>query len=161
MDKIVEFLVKKENTITNILIKYALWGFAFALSAVSLFMVKSIGAVLCVAIIYAAYKISQKFDVEFEYIYVNGDLDIDRIFAKNSRKRYLSVEVNRIVAIGPVDNENIKKLSYNTNTVDASSGVGEDVYAIIYNSNNGRKKILVENCEVIDMYKNLIPEKVF
>ena len=87
MDKIVEILVKKENTIGNILIKFALWGFAFALGFVLLFQVQSIGVVLCVAVLYGAYKISQKFDVEFEYTYVNGDLDIDRIFSRNSRKR--------------------------------------------------------------------------
>ena len=60
-----------------------------------------------------------------------------------------------------MENENIKKLSHNTKTVDASSGIGEDVYAIIVNTSSGRKKILVENCSVIDMYKELIPEKVF
>ena len=161
MDKIVEILVKKENTLLNILIKCALWGFSFALAAVCLFAVKSIGVVLCVAVIYAAYKISQKFDVEFEYIYVNGDLDIDRIFSRNSRKRYLSIELARIVAIGSVENENIKKLSYNAKVIDASSGVSEDPYAIIYNSPKGRVKVIVENNEIIDMYKNLIADKVF
>ncbi len=161
MDKIFEFLVKRENTVINTLCKCALWGFSFALAIILLFAIPQLGAIACVAIIYVTYKISLRFDVEFEYVYVNGDLDIDRIFSKNIRKKYLSIEKNRIVAIGSADDENIKKLSYNTKTIDVSSGTGEDVYAIIVNFADGRKKILIENCEIINNYKIIIPDKVF
>ncbi len=161
MDKIVEILVKKENTIANILVKYALWGVAFALAAVSLFAIPHVGAVVCVAVIYAAFKVNQRLDVEYEYVYVNGDMDIDRIFSKTIRKKFISIELNRIVAIGKSHNENIKKLSYNCKVTDATSGSNEEVYAVIYNGAEGRKKLLIDGCEIVDLYKALIPEKVF
>ena len=40
-----------------------------------------------VLIFYIAYRINTSFDVEFEYILTNGELDIDKITHKRRRKR--------------------------------------------------------------------------
>lgn len=47
---------------------------------------------IVVAVIYGSYKLFSKVSVEFEYIFTNGDLDIDRITAKSSRSRVVSIK---------------------------------------------------------------------
>lgn len=43
--------------------------------------------------LYGAFKLSCRFNVEYEYIVTNGTMDIDKIINKSSRKRVLSFEL--------------------------------------------------------------------
>ncbi len=47
---------------------------------------------IVIAVIYGSYKLFSKVSVEFEYIFTNGDLDVDRITAKSSRNRVVSIK---------------------------------------------------------------------
>ncbi len=42
---------------------------------------------------FGAFKLSFRFNVEYEYIVTNGTMDIDKIINKSSRKRVLSFEL--------------------------------------------------------------------
>lgn len=43
--------------------------------------------------LFGAFKLSCRFNVEYEYIVTNGTMDIDKIINKSSRKRVLSFEL--------------------------------------------------------------------
>lgn len=55
-----------------------------------------IAFLLFVGVFFGAYKLSSRFSVEYEYIITNGILDVDRITAKSSRKRVLSLDIANV-----------------------------------------------------------------
>lgn len=61
--------------------------FAFATATVM-----SLMFLIVVALIYGSYKILKLISIEYEYIFTNGELDVDKIIGKESRKRMVSVK---------------------------------------------------------------------
>ena len=55
---------------------------------------------IVIAAIYGAYKLINMLVVEYEYIYTNGDLDVDKIVAQSSRKRVVSIKCNEVEKYG-------------------------------------------------------------
>ena len=59
---------------------------------------------LAAGVLFGAYKLCTRFNLEYEYIVTNGTMDIDKIINKSSRKRILSFElatVSRIEKFNP------------------------------------------------------------
>ena len=54
---------------------------------------------LAAGALFGAYKLSVRFNVEYEYIVTNGTMDIDKIINKSSRKRILSFELGTVSRI--------------------------------------------------------------
>lgn len=52
-----------------------------------------IGSVLGVLAFYGGLYLGTNYDVEYEYLIVNGEFDIDKIMAKKRRKKMLTVKV--------------------------------------------------------------------
>ena len=78
---------------------------------------------LMAGVIFGAYKLSCRFNIEYEYIVTNGTMDIDKIISKSSRKRVLSFElqtVSRIDKFNPsqIASVNPKELTVACNTDD-------------------------------------------
>ncbi len=58
-------------------------------------------SVLVVAgVAFGTYKLISLLSVEFEYIFTNGDLDVDKITAKSSRKRMVSIKCSQVEKYG-------------------------------------------------------------
>ena len=50
--------------------------------------------------IYGGYKLISLLSIEYEYIYTNGDLDVDKIVAKSNRKRMVSIKCSEVEKYG-------------------------------------------------------------
>ena len=61
------------------------------------------GAALTAACGFAAWRLFQNTQVEYEYTFTNGTLDIDKILAKTRRKELLSLEVRKVTDFGVYD----------------------------------------------------------
>ena len=98
MDIFFEQLVKMKRTGKELSV-VALYWLAAVVLIFLLYMVMmlsggtfmSICLAAMVGVIYGAYKLSGRTSFEYEYIFTNGDLDIDKIIAKSSRKRLITV----------------------------------------------------------------------
>ena len=55
---------------------------------------------IIVGVVYGSYKLISQASIEYEYIFINGDLDIDKIIAKSSRKRIVSVKCSEVEKFG-------------------------------------------------------------
>lgn len=64
-----------------------------------------IGSVLGVGAFYAGLYLGTNFDIEYEYLIVNGDFDIDKILAKRRRKKFISLKLSSIENIGKYSND--------------------------------------------------------
>ena len=70
------------------------------LIVLALMFAPAIVFLIIVGVIYASYKLIMMLSVEFEYIFVNGDLDVDKIVAKASRKRVVSIKCSEVEKFG-------------------------------------------------------------
>lgn len=80
-----ELLVKKEKTPKDSLIKYGLMALIAVFCFLGVFMMPIL-LLVAVGLGVAYYFIVPGTDVEFEYLFVNGELDIDKIMSKAKEK---------------------------------------------------------------------------
>ena len=78
----------------DVLIILALMFFALMFGLIELTPLILIGA------IYGGYKLVSLLSIEYEYIYTNGDLDVDKIVAKSNRKRVVSIKCSEVEKYG-------------------------------------------------------------
>ncbi len=109
------------------------------------------------------YFLFQTFDIEFEYTYVNGELDFDKIMAKSRRKRMLSVNVRKLEMIGPkgaYQLDSLRKSKYKT--YDFSSNNEEHtIYEMYIRRENELLQIYFEpNQSMLEAMGQLGPRKV-
>lgn len=97
-----ELLIKKEVTAKDKMIKVLLIAL-IALMAVAGLLITPLAFIAAIALGIAAYFVFPNLDLEFEYVYVNGELDIDKIMAKMKRKRAKSFELSKMEIMAPVN----------------------------------------------------------
>lgn len=57
---------------------------------------------LCAGAIYLGWRLFTSFDLEYECIVTNGEMDVDRIVAQRKRKREISLKFKDIEIMAPV-----------------------------------------------------------
>lgn len=101
-------------------------------------------------------------DLEYEYLFVNGNLDIDKIMAKSKRKRAFEMTVNDLEVLAPSgapelrQYQSLKAQNYGSCTAEA------ETYEMIVTQNGSKKRIIFEpNSVIVDGFRMLAPRKVF
>lgn len=118
MDIFCEYIVKKKPTLKDRVKQVGIILAAIVLS--ELFLVLNnllfgFGFILIAAVIYGAVYLFKRTNLEYEYILTNSILDIDKIFAKSSRKRVESIDFKNVESFGKADDapsSGIKELDY-------------------------------------------------
>ena len=148
MDTFFEQIIPVKKTAKYMLASVGIWLLAIILSVVAVGLLglttfATITLFIIVGVFYAAYKISGRFNIEYEYIITNGILDIDKIMSKSSRKRLLTFDlatVTRIEKYNPQKQETAnyepKLVACNTNdsnayTLVASKQGGGSIYLVL------------------------------
>lgn len=159
-----EQLVAKKRTpkdgIITILIIIAAVVVVFA---VSLFIPQAF-LFAAVIVAFGAYWFIQRQNIEYEYTFTNGDLDIDKIINKSKRKRILTVSVKDFEVMAHVeDKDHAHELNGFQKTLDFSSGeVKPNTYAALLMHKNEKVKMIFEpNEEIVKGIFHLIPRKLY
>ena len=160
----VELLVKRKKSMLMALLKtlttmlavcFGIFGFGFMnLPALLITVVMGV----------AAYFISMNAEIEYEYLYVDKELTVDKIMAKSKRKRVATYDMTKIEILAPERSHRLD--SYRNNTrykmKDFTSGVvGQpDIrYTFYY---EGAEKVMFEpNEEMVKAIMMAAPRKVF
>lgn len=58
-------------------------------------------------VIYATVQLRRRFSIEYEYIFTNGQLDVDVIYGKTKRKSLVSLLCKNIEYMAPYNGENL------------------------------------------------------
>ena len=123
-----------------------IWFTALLLTFILLFVripvITSFSFLIIAGVIYGAFKLTTKFNIEYEYIITNGILDVDKIINKSSRKRILSLDLaktSRIEKFNPalLSNVNSKSVSVACNLDD------ENAYLMVIDGEKGPATYLV------------------
>lgn len=144
-----EQLVKKQRTPADTLKLVAIWSGAVLLSAALSVFVPYIGVMLAVLVIWGAIFLSGRLNQEFEYSFTNGDLDIDVIYNRSRRKRIVTIDTKKLLAMEKVQNKEQAAKGYDK-VLDLSSGTESDaLYGLVYDLDHKKTRIFIEPNESI------------
>ena len=159
-----ELLVKKDKTAKDSLLKYGL----IVLTVLAVFaglIITPLALIIAVALGIACYFVIPKTDVEYEYLFINGDFDIDMIMSKTKRKKVKSFKLSESDLAAPLDSHRIDYYNGNQNmkVLDFSSGNPEHKrFGVITRLDGNLCKIILEPDEALaQAMKNSAPSKVF
>lgn len=100
-------------------------------------------------------------NVEYEYLYINGNLEIDKIMSKSRRKKVFEMEINDLEVMA-LRGEAELKMYQGLKAQDYSSGnTNSRQYEMIVIQNGEKKRIIFEpNDVIVDGMRMLAPRKV-
>ncbi len=158
----VELLVKKKKTPKDSILKGLMIAGIVILVLIGLVIPLVLIAAIALGVL--AYFKMPGLDLEFEYLYVNGELDIDKIMSKVKRKRVGSFDISKAEMVAPVKSHELDyyRQSKDMKVVDCSSGEDHaNVYGMVIKDEKGMKLVLFEpNQEILDDMRRIAPRKV-
>ena len=111
----------------------------------------------------AAYFIYMNANLEYEYLYLDKELSIDKVMAKSKRKKVASFDMEKMEIMAPLNSYQLDSYkNRNVKIVDYSSGEEKQPdlrYAFYY---DGKQKVIFEpNAEMVKAIQMIAPRKVF
>lgn len=157
----VEVMVKKERTligklpslIVMLLIIFSVVLFVLSMNPIMMIFIILFGV--------AMYFVRMNTNLEFEYLYVDKELTIDKIMAKTKRKKVTKISMERLEVIAPVGSYHLDDYKNRLDkTPDYSSGRADAKrFLLVY---EGQRSAIIEpGDELLRMIKNIAPRKVF
>ncbi len=112
---------------------------------------------------YLEYLIWHWTSVEYEYAFISGELDVDRILGQRSRKRFFTVSFDTIEIAAYEEDERIRGyMNPDVTVMDFSSGTGERCMALCGTADGHRVRIMIEpDQEMAEAMAKYAPKKVF
>lgn len=160
----VECLVAKKPSFVLRLLKALLIMFAVCFFLLGMISTLSIaGLIIAIVLGVGAYFAHMYADIEYEYLYLDKEISIDKVMAKSKRKRIATYGVERMEILAPVKSYHLDSYrNREMKTVDYSSGVVEQPdkrYIMVY---EGNTKIFLEpSADMIKAIQMVAPRKVF
>ena len=110
------------------------------------------------------YFFLPSFNLEYEYLYVNGELDVDKITSKSKRKRVASYRMEDMEMIAPWNSHEMDyyRNGHKGKVIDFSSGRKDGKpYAMVYGGEKGTEIVLLELDQIIlEDIRRIAPRKV-
>ncbi|MBR6309548.1 MAG: hypothetical protein IKR39_13185 [Lachnospiraceae bacterium] len=160
----IEVMVQRKPSGAMLFFKYLLIGLAVVVFFGSFLTgIGTLGLIFAIALGVGAYFVGMYASVEYEYLYLDKEITIDKVLNKAKRKRVGTYQVDKMEILAPLNsyhldsyrNRQVKELDYSSGI----AGQPEKRYAFYY---EGSQKIIIEpNDEFIKLVKNVAPRKVF
>ena len=161
-DTYVECLVARKSSPIMTFLKILLIMIAVVFAIIGL---AGLIAALLVAIVagVGAYFATMNANIEYEYLYLEREISVDKVMAKSRRKKVGTFSMEQMELFAPLNSHRLDSYrNMNTKTLDYSSGIAnqpERRYMMIYNGNT--KVILEPNEAMIKAVQSVAPRKVF
>lgn len=156
-----EARVKRKDTIATIGLRALM--IIGVLAGLIMIVTGKILSFLGIVIIIAVFFFYPRLSVEYEYIFVDGQLDFDKISGQARRKNMLRIDFEQVEIMAPANSsalDNYKHMQLETKDF---TSLNKDIkpYVIIANKDNRKLKILFEpNEKMLGMIKQKSPRKV-
>lgn len=158
-----EILIKRKTNPVKSMIKYAL----LVVTVICLFlgMIGYLSLMLAGLILaLVTYFFHLNSYVEFEYLYLNKELSVDRILAKAKRKRMAEYKLQRIEVLAPPNSHRLDSYqNKKCKAYDFSSGQeGSVPYVFVYSGEDEMSRVKLDMTdELLKAIRDVIPRKVF
>lgn len=162
-DSYVELIVKRKTPAIDQVKKILLIG--LTVLSVLVGLVYQLFLVLAVILGIACYFLLPMLNLEYEYILVNGELDIDKIMSRSRRKRARSFDLNKMEIMAPLNSHQLDSYNNNRNlkTEDFSSrDTSHKMYCMVIATEKDSLRVIFEpDTEMLNIMKKNAPRKVF
>ena len=126
-------------------------------------VMNALGLIIAVVTGVGAYFVTLNASIEYEYLYLEREISVDKVMAQRKRKKAGTFLVDQMEIFAPINSHRLDSYrNMNTKTLDYSSGISaqpERRYMMIYNGNT--KVILEPNEAMIKAVQTIAPRKVF
>lgn len=161
-DRYEEWLVARKQTFKDKFLRVFLTVLTVVLAFFALGLANTVLLIAAVAVAIVTYFAYAYTSVEFEYVFVAGELSIDRIMSKSRRKRILIVNPSEIEIVAPITSAKVdgykhrqfKEFDFTSRTKNSTTPI-----LVIY-CNNGNKVLLEPNRALMEAMREYMPHKV-
>ncbi len=158
-----ELLVKKDRGTKEKLIRFGSVALTVILGLLTFVMNPMIFFIIMIVLGVVDYFVFQWTDIEYEYLYLDKEITVDKIMAKTRRKRITTVSVEKVEIMAPEKSYQLDSYrNRQTKVTDFSAGhdlPDQKLYWIFY---EGNQKILMNLTEdFARTIKGIAPRKVF
>ena len=155
----IEQLVKQKATTPSIIMK--LTCISMVLITIFFWLVTELPFLFALIIIVLAFLLFKRSNLEYEYQFYNGELDIDQIAGEQKRKRVFSLKLREIDVMAQTGTGILKEYQ-NLKKYDCTSNQGNTTYTIIFDYCGNKIQLLIEpNEELLLNMKYYEPRKIF
>ena len=165
-DTYCEFIVKRKTSSSALICRF----FAVFASAVAIFlsllMFSILGLTAGAFFVWLDIIIFRNTDIEYEYQFFSGQLDVDVIYGKKKRKRAKRFEMKKIEVLAPMNSDKLAYYRENNKlkVVDYSSGYpNREKYVFVIPGDEGvvQKVIFEPTEEMVNAIRQYVPSKVY
>lgn len=156
-----ELLIKRNSGAKEMVIRVGMIAVTALLVVAGLFIdpIILLGAV---ALGVADYFVFPMLDLEYEYLQVNGELDVDKIMSRSKRKKVISIDLEKTEVVAPLGShqldpyKNAKQYDYSANDPQ------QKPYVLVISDKSETKKIVLQlDDTMLQEMKRRMPRKVF
>lgn len=159
-----EWLVKQKTSP----LAYLARGLMIVILLISIVMSVSpfFGVLGVIALTLAAagtYFVFRNTGIEYEYLYVSGQLSVDKIMGKAARKKVCDIPMEDIQIIAPLGADQLKEYGHSTGkTLDFTSHQpGSKVYQAVYTQSGQTVRMNFEpNDKMLTCFRQTAPRKI-
>ncbi len=162
----IEVMVQRKKSMALVVGQYALYVLAvvfFLSNFVLQGLFGLLGFILAIACGALGYFVGLNADVEYEYLYLDKEITIDKVMNKSRRKRIATYSLEKIEIMAPMNSHRLD--SYRNRQfkeVDVSTGVVSQPEKRYVFYHDGQTKVIFEpNEDFIKLVKNVAPRKIF
>lgn len=153
--------VKRKETMTSIALRTLL--VVGIIVGIGLMLLGGLFGILGIVIAVIMIFLFPKLNIEYEYVYVDGQIDFDRISGKSKRKTALRIDMEQVDIIAPEGSHALDGFTYvQYEKKDFSSGdKNSKPYIIIASKENKKYRIAFEpNEKMLAAIKQKSPRKI-
>lgn len=165
-----ETLVHRRTTSQDNIVKCLLIAadIISALGLVNFFLMKSpmlmlLSLIACIVFIAITCYMFPRFKIDWEYIFVDGQLDFDQILGGNARKQKDRIDFEKVEVVAKTGSHHLDNFkNVDKKILDYSSLSTDDTFSVVCHKNNTLCEIIFEpNETMVKMMKQKSPRKVF
>jgi hypothetical protein len=164
-DVFVEYMVARRPTAALLVQKCLIAFAAAAVSALSFLFLDIFALITVSGAGWGMVVLLRRLDLEFEYIVTNGEMDVDKIMGRRSRKRLFTVDCRTFDILAPYKEEYRSEIESRsvTSRIDVSSHPeAPGRWFAVYNAKDGARTLLIfePNEKMLDAFGLYIRSKI-
>jgi len=161
-DSVIEVLVDQKTTIGIKVLKVVLIAATVLMVIWSLFF-GFVALLIAVLLGVAAYFVSMRTKVEYEYTYFDKEIDVDVIYCMQKRKKVTTYDMTKLEMLAPMGSYHLDEFkNRNYKEADYSSRKPENAQNVYVMYIGGMDKVIFEPTpELVKAIANIAPRKVF
>jgi hypothetical protein len=164
-DVFVEHMVVRRPTAAVLVQKCLAALAAVAVAAISFWFLGGFGLLPASGAVWGILALFRRLDLEFEYIVTNGEMDVDKIMGRRSRKRLFTVDCRAFDILAPYKEEYLREIgpAATTNRIDVSGHPqSPGRWFAVYNAKEGARTLLIfePNEKMLNAFSLYIRNKI-